>query len=141
MGGTDANPDSFSRETLENWVAENSVTWHGPQRDVRSYLADCHIYVLPSYREGTPRSVLEAMATGRAIITTDAPGCRETVICGANGYLVPPRDAEALEIAMRRFLDTPDLITAMGGESLRIAREKFDVLKVNEQMLKDIGLV
>ena len=140
VGGTDANPDSIASSTLRAWETENGVAWHGSQMDVRPFLSACHIYVLPSYREGTPRSVLEAMATGRAIVTTDAPGCRETVIPDVNGFLVPPRDALALEQAMRRFLEDPCLIHAMGTESLRIAREKYDVRRVNEQMLVDMGL-
>ncbi|MDF3384585.1 MULTISPECIES: glycosyltransferase family 4 protein [unclassified Sulfitobacter] len=141
VGGTDANPDSIPPRTLKAWVAEKSVIWHGAQADVRPCLGACHVYVLPSYREGTPRSVLEAMATGRAIITTDAPGCRETVVPGVNGFLVPPRDAKALEQAMRRFLEEPDLIQEMGRESLRIARGRYDVMQVNEQMLQDMGLI
>lgn len=140
VGGCDANPDSISHQTLRSWEAENRVIWHGVQTDVRTFLAACHVYVLPSYREGTPRSVLEAMATGRAIITTDAPGCRETVVPGVNGFLVPPRDAEGLEQAMRHCLEQPELIQKMGGESLRIVREKYDVIRVNEQMLQDMGL-
>lgn len=141
VGGTDPNPDSISQETLESWVIEKGLSWHGTQADVRTYLAACHIYVLPSYREGTPRSVLEAMATGRAVITTDAPGCRETVVSGVNGFLVPPRNATALEQAMRRFIDQPELIQTMGAESLRIAREKYDVEQVNSQMLRDLRLI
>ncbi|SEK70169.1 Glycosyltransferase involved in cell wall bisynthesis [Roseovarius nanhaiticus] len=140
VGGTDSNPNAIPRPALKAWEQEFGIVWHGAQGDVRSFLADCHVYVLPSYREGTPRSVLEAMATGRAIVTTDAPGCRETVTQGANGFLVPPQDADALEAALRRFLKTPDLIASMGQKSLEMAREKYDVQRVNEQMFKDIGL-
>ena len=76
---------------------------------VQEALAQCRFYVLPSfYREGTPRSVLDAMATGRPIITTDAPGCRETVEHGVNGLLIPPRHAGALADAMVRMIESPD---------------------------------
>jgi glycosyltransferase involved in cell wall biosynthesis len=108
--------------------------------DVRPALSDCSVYVLPSYREGTPRSVLEAMAVGRAIITTDAPGCRETVIDGVNGLLVPPRDADALYEAMLRFVAEPALAAAMGEQSRRIAEKRYDARKVSADMLRHIGL-
>ena len=96
--------------------------------------------MLPSYREGTPRSVLEAMAMGRAVVTTDAPGCRETVIDGVNGLLVPPRDAEALHSAMLRFVADPGLAQAMGEQSRRIAETRYDARKVSADMLRHIGL-
>ena len=138
VGDCDDNPDSISFDTLSSWNTAKNITWHGAQSDVRPFLNACHIYVLPSYREGTPRSVLEAMAVGRPIITTDAPGCRETVTPGLNGFLVPPGDAGALKNAMQHFLDHPDLIQEMGKESLSIARLKYDVNIVNEQVLSAI---
>ena len=96
--------------------------------------------VLPSHREGTPRSVLEAMATGRPVITTDAPGCRETVEHEVNGFLVPPRDADALAAAMLRYLDAPASIEAHAEASLARVRDRFDVRKVNAAMLAAMGL-
>jgi glycosyltransferase involved in cell wall biosynthesis len=107
---------------------------------VRPAIAACSVYVLPSYREGTPRTVLEAMAMGRAIITTDAPGCRETVTDGVNGWLVPVRSADALTTAMQRFLDEPELATRMGIRSRDIAETKYDVHKVNAVMLHEMGI-
>jgi glycosyltransferase involved in cell wall biosynthesis len=98
------------------------------------------IYVLPSYREGTPRSVLEALAMGRPVITTDAPGCRETVVPGSNGLLVPPRDADALHEAMAELLRNPDRLPAMGAASRQIAEQKYDVRKVDEDLLVHAGL-
>ena len=96
---------------------------------------------MPSYyREGTPRTVLEAMAMGRAIITTDTPGCRETVVAGRNGFLVPARDVSALASNMERFILEPRLVEAMGAQSLQIAREKYDVHKVNAVILQAMGL-
>src|SRR5687767_8077532 len=108
--------------------------------DVRPAIAEAAVYVLPSYREGTPRTVLEAMAMGRPIVTTDAPGCRETVVDGVNGFLVPPRDPPALAAAMTRFIEEPGLVPRMGAESRRIAEEKYDVHKVSQVMLEAMGL-
>ena len=140
VGGLDSNPDALKQSEIEAWCNEGIVHWHGHQTDVRSFIKACHVYVLPSYREGTPRSVLEAMAMGRAIITTDAPGCRETVIEGENGYLVPVQSVEPLATAMQAFIDNPELITAMGKRSREIAVEKYDVHKVNEAMFKVMGV-
>jgi glycosyltransferase involved in cell wall biosynthesis len=84
--------------------------------------------------------VLEAMATGRAVITTDAPGCRETVADGDNGFLVPVADAGALAAAMARFLEQPELIARMGQRSRDIVQEKYDVCAVNAQMLSHMGV-
>jgi len=108
--------------------------------DVRPEIAACSVYVLPSYREGTPRSVLEAMAMGRAIITTDAPGCRETVKDGVNGLMVPPRDAGALYEAMLRFVDEPELARTMGEQSHKLAESKYKVGRINANLLRYAGL-
>jgi glycosyltransferase involved in cell wall biosynthesis len=98
------------------------------------------VYVLPSYHEGTPRTVLEALAMGRPVITTDAPGCRETVIDGENGFLVPVRDVSSLSKAMLRFLENPDLVHIMGMAGRKIAEMKYDVRKVNENIARILGL-
>ena len=127
----DENPSAISATQVEQWLDEGFVEIYGETDDVRPYIAAASVYVLPSYREGTPRTVLEAMAMGRPIITTDVPGCRETVVDGLNGFLVPVRDSEALVKAMERFIKEPELITQMGAESHRIAEEKYDVHKVN----------
>jgi glycosyltransferase involved in cell wall biosynthesis len=134
-GWIDSNPQAIAQSDLDAWIAEGLLVFHGRLDDVREVLAGCHVYVLPSYREGTPRTVLEAMATGRAIVTTDAPGCRETVTHGDNGFLVPVADAQALEAAMTRFLDEPALIERMGERSRRIAEQKYDVHAINADML------
>ena len=139
-GNIDANPLSISAEQLKAWQAEGVIEYLGELDDVRPALASTQVYVLPSYREGTPRTVLEAMAIGRPIITTDAPGCRETVVEGENGFLVPVKDAEALASAMERFIHDPDLAKSMGNASLQIARSKYDVHKVNAQIMRGMGL-
>jgi glycosyltransferase involved in cell wall biosynthesis len=138
-GWLDESPDAVSQAELDA-MAARGVECLGKLDDVRPALAQCNVYVLPAYREGTPRSVLEAMATGRAIVTTDAPGCRETVVEGENGYLVPPKDADALFEAMRRFVEQPGLAAQMGKASRRIVREKFDVHRVNEALMRYAGL-
>lgn len=140
-GAIDPGPDAIAAVELEAAVADG-ITYLGPLEDVRPALAEAAVFVLPSYREGTPRSVLEALATGRAVITTNAPGCRETVVAGVNGLLVPPRDASALESAIECLLKDPALIATMGRKSLELARSKYDVHTVNEQIiaaLKPLG--
>jgi glycosyltransferase involved in cell wall biosynthesis len=140
VGGLDSNPDALARQEVARWHDQGILTWHGEVGDVRPHIAASHVYVLPSYREGTPRSVLEAMAMGRPIITTDAPGCRETVVQGDNGLLVPPRSVEPLAEAMEWFLDHPDRIAPMGRRSREIAQAKYDVRQVNAHMLREMEL-
>jgi glycosyltransferase involved in cell wall biosynthesis len=107
---------------------------------VKPYLAACSVFVLPSYREGTPRSVLEAMSCGRAIVTTDAPGCRETVQDGVNGFLVTPRDSADLATAMGRLAGSSELREQMGRTSRELAEHKYDVHRVNAAMIDAMAL-
>lgn len=139
VGYFDNSPDAISRGELTA-IQAGGVEFLGRMEDVRPAIADCSVYVLPSYREGTPRSVLEAMAMARAIVTTDAPGCRQTVEDGRNGFLAEPRDSASLEAAMERFLADPSLIAPMGAASRRLAEQRFDVNRVNEQLLGAAGL-
>ena len=139
-GGLDSNPDSIGSAELQGWQEEGSIEYLGSLDDVRPAFAKSRIYVLPSYREGTPRTVLEAMAMGRPVITTDAPGCRETVVDGQNGFLVPAKDVSSLKEAMESFILQPEMAERMGKESLRIAREKYDVHKVNAHIMEGMGL-
>lgn len=142
LGPLDINPAAITQEQLERWTKEGIIEYLGKTNDVRPYIADASVFVLPSfYREGTPRSVLEAMSMGRPIITTDAPGCRETVIDGKNGFLVPVKDVDALKSAMEKFILEPDLISQMGKQSRVIAEEKYDVRKVNRAILQEMGLL
>jgi glycosyltransferase involved in cell wall biosynthesis len=139
-GWIDENPNSISQHELNDWVKEGVVQFHGYLDDVRPTIANTNIFVLPSYREGTPRSVLEAMAMGRPIITTDTPGCRETVVDGDNGFLVPIRSVDALVAAMQHFIAKPNLISSMGKRSRQIAEQKYDVHKVNAVMAREMGI-
>ena len=108
--------------------------------DVRPAIAMSSVYVLPSYREGKPISTQEAMAMARPIVTTDVPGCRDTVEEGVNGFLVPVRDSRALAEAMIRFVEEPGLIAVMGAQSRRIAERDFNVAAINETIVEAIGL-
>lgn len=140
VGWIDDNPDSIEQQELDNWIKNGIINFWGKLADVKPAIAASSIYVLPSYREGTPRTVLEAMAMGRPVITTDAPGCRETVTDGINGFLVPVKSVDGLREAMEKFITDPALINTLGKASRQIAEEKFDVHAVNNFMLKEMGL-
>jgi glycosyltransferase involved in cell wall biosynthesis len=162
IGAFDPNPAGLKPEEVRAWEDEGLIQFHGWQADVRPFIRECHVYVLPSYREGTPRTVLEAMATGRAVITTDAPGCRETVLSmdmgavrqmtkggepqpsgmkiGRTGVLVPVKNVTALAAAMEFFVQAPDQVVTMGREGRRYAEARYDVRKVNAVMMNEMGL-
>jgi glycosyltransferase involved in cell wall biosynthesis len=140
LGGLDTNPGALREHEVRQWAEAGILEWHGHVPDVRPYFAQTSVYVLPSYREGVPRSTQEAMAMARPVITTDAPGCRETVIDGVNGFLVPPRDVDALVRAMERFILQPELIITMGQASRKLAEERFDVHKINQRILAVLGI-
>jgi glycosyltransferase involved in cell wall biosynthesis len=139
IGPFDVGPDSIAEADLQEWI-ENGLEYLGPKDDVREALAQCRIYVLPSYREGTSRSVLEAMAMGRPVITTDVPGCRETVDPGVNGILVPVRDPLALARAISCLINDSSMAARMGNASFEMVSQKFDVRKVNAQMMDAMGI-
>lgn len=142
VGWIDSNPTSIRQSELDQWIANGVVRYHGRLENVRRALAECHVFVLPSrHGEGIPRSALEALATGRPVVTTDAPGCRETVVDGENGFLVPPCDHAELARAMESFLLHPELVRSMGRASRRLAEKRFDVDKVNADMLVHMGIV
>jgi len=138
VGALDTNPGGLTEDTVRQWEKEKLLTWHGEVPDVRPFIEMSHIFVLPSYREGIPRTVLEAMSMGRPIITTDTPGCRETVRDSSNGYLVPARDPNALARAMKNFLCSPCLIQEMGLVSRKMAVQKYDVRKVNSLIINSL---
>lgn len=140
VGPREYGPDGIDDDTLRSWQ-QAGLDVLPAVNDVRPYLTDCTTYVLPSfYREGVPRSILEAMSTGRAVVTTDAPGCRETVQQDVNGFLVPVHDVDELERAMNTLITDSELCKKMGRESRRIAEEKFDVREVNKTILEFMGL-
>lgn len=141
VGWIDESPDAITEEELEYWKKSDCIEFYGRLDDVRPSIAACSVFVLPSYREGTPRTVLEAMAMGRAIITTDSPGCRETVVNGKNGFLVPIKSVSALVQSMSFFINHPESIITMGNCSRKIAEDKYDVIKVNSYMMTEMGLI
>jgi glycosyltransferase involved in cell wall biosynthesis len=139
VGWFDDNPSAITAGELAQWCAD-VVDYRGPREDVRDEIAAARIYVLPSYREGTPRTVLEAMSMGRPIITTDVPGCREAVRDGWNGLLVPARDPDALAAAMVRLCDAPEFAATLGAHGRALAEAKYDATAVARAVLAGAGL-
>lgn len=136
LGGFDDSPGAIGIENLRAYAATGLVNIMG-HVDVMPWLLESSVFVLPSYyREGVPRSTQEAMALGLPVVTTDVPGCRETVVDNVNGFLVAPRDSSALADAMKRFILHPELIAKMGRESRRLAEERFDVHKSNAKLIE-----
>ena len=132
LGDVDDNPGSLSREQIQGWVDEGIIEWPGRVSNIRDWLKEIDVFMLPSYyREGVPRSIQEAMALGLPIITTDHVGCRDTVDVGVNGFLVPIRDVEALVGALNKLLYSPGLAQTMGAASRAIACERFDANKAD----------
>jgi glycosyltransferase involved in cell wall biosynthesis len=134
------NPAGLAKKDLDDLIKQEIIIYPGQVANVSEWLSDSHVFVLPSYREGVPRSAQEAMAVGRPIITTDVPGCRETVVDGENGFLVPAFDIEKLAEKMIFFIEHLAKIESMGLVSRRMAEERFDVHRVNTNMLEIMGL-
>ena len=141
LGSIDeSNLGALSQDELSMLIADGIIDYPGQVDNVVDWIANSDVFVLPSYREGVPRSTQEAMAIGRAVITTDVPGCRETVVNGVNGFLVEKWNPEAIAEKMIYFIENPEQIAIMGNESYKIAQEKFDAEKVNQRLLKMIGI-
>ena len=142
LGSIDSsNLGGLTQIELDQLIASKIIDYPGYVTNVPEWIAQSHVFVLPSYyREGVPRSTQEAMAIGRPIITTDVPGCRETVIDGRNGFLVEKWNPDALAKKMIYFIENPEKIEEMGLESYKIAQEKYDANKVNKRLLKILGV-
>lgn len=140
LGACEGIQDSLSQADLQGYIDRGIIEHFGETDTVSDYYKQCSVYVLPSYREGTPRTVLEAMSMGRAVITTDAPGCRGTVRDGETGFLVPVQNAEAVAEKMLQFIENPQLVSEMGAKSAAYCREKFEVNKVNQDMCKYLNI-
>ena len=134
------NLGALTQSELDELISSNIIDYPGHVDNVKDWIAKSHVFVLPSYREGVPRSTQEAMAIGRAVITTDVPGCRETVEHGVNGFIVAKWNPEALAEKMIYFIEHPEQIEKMGYESYKIAQDKFDAEKVNQRLLNILGL-
>ena len=132
--------DAVPRSHVDSFIAAGVIIRYEETSDVRPYYRKCSVYVLPSYREGTPRTVLEAMASARPIITTNATGCRQTVQDGKTGFLVPVYDSMALAEKMEWFVQNPHAIDEMGRAALQYCKEEFDVNVVNNCMLQMMGI-
>lgn len=136
LGPFDDNPASIHTGDIDQWQREGVIRYLGVVDDVRPYLNKASVFVLPThYREGRPRTILEAMSCGKPIITTDMPGCRQTVDHGENGLLIHTGDVEALAAAMERFLLNNDLVIKMGRRSRQLAEDRYNVSKVNDSII------
>ena len=125
-------------EQMDAWQKQGCIEYLGETRDVRPYVAAAHVLVLPSWREGTPTSIMEGMSMGRPAVVTDAPGCREVVRDGVNSYLVPVRNPQALAGAMESFITSPESIARMGQAGRELALSEFDAEKVAARILEDM---
>ncbi|HEU5137297.1 MAG TPA: glycosyltransferase family 4 protein [Steroidobacteraceae bacterium] len=143
VGGTDPrNPTALAQsEVTQLGQQASAVEWIGEVDDVRPQIARADVVVLPSYREGLPRVLLEASAMGRALIASDVPGCRQVVLPGVTGLLVPPADVDRLELAMRELIANPGRISAMGAAGRAFVVEHFDEGAVIEQTIADYALL
>ncbi|WP_424940509.1 glycosyltransferase family 4 protein [Aliiroseovarius sp. S253] len=141
LGPADSNPDAIDPDLFAEWQTSGLVNWLGETRDVRPYLAKCSVFVLPTeLREGVPRSILEAMSSGRAVITTDAPGCGEATQDGVSGLVFPQGDADALAQTMKKFIEDPSLAVTMGKAARDHACRTFDVHLVNSILMQHMGV-
>jgi glycosyltransferase involved in cell wall biosynthesis len=130
------NPGSVPEEQLRKWAAEGNIEWWGKQNDMVKVLEQAHIACLPSYYgEGIPKFLLESAASGLPIVTTDSPGCRETVIVGFNGLLVPSRDVDALTDALISLINDPERCKIMGCNSRKLAETEFSIDRVVTETL------
>lgn len=130
-----------SKAELDSYVDSGTVSYLGTRKDVRPVFSEATVFVLPTHGgEGIPRTILEAMAMGRPVITTDTSGCREAVINGQSGYLVSPRNIESLVASMRRFIKGEEDLVQMANYSRKMAEQKFDVRLVNEIIISSLNL-
>ena len=130
---------TVKKEDIREYIEDGSLNYLGVVQDVKSYVEDCGVFVLPSYyREGLPMSIMEAEAVGRAVLTTDNVGCRETVIDGHNGFLVQKQNAVDLAEKAIRLIENPKMVREMGANSRKFAEENFDSNKINEIIFKII---
>ena len=129
----DDNLASMSESELKKHLVPNYLEWIGFQKQMVPIYQECDIVVLPSYREGLPKSLIEACAIGRPVVTTDVPGCRECVIDNYNGFLVPAKNSDSLASALKRLIDDKELRLSFGKNSRIIAEKEFSIEKVLEK--------
>jgi len=134
------NPTALTREAFEQLIQDKDIEYLGFLNDIRPALTAASVFVLPSYREGSSIAIAEALATGRAVISTDVPGCRELVVEGVNGFLVPAKDTQALVNAMEKFILQSESISKMGQASRKLAEAKYDVHCINKKILQQMNM-
>ena len=142
LGNFCDSQSGISESLIQKWHDEGVINFLGETDDVRPFLEKADIFVLPTYyREGVPRTCMEALASGLPIITTDVPGCRETVINNNNGFLIKPKSHSALKAAIKNFIESPNIIDDMILYGRRIVEEKFDIKKVNSSIALSMELI
>ncbi len=140
LGDFVVNPNAIDKDKFYQMVSDAGAEYLGATRDVRPYIEGARIFVLPSYHEGIPHSTLEAMAMKRPIITTNVVGAKETVIDGKTGLLAEARNAQSLAEKMIWMIENPSKCEKMAEQSYRYCVEKYDVNKINDEMLEAMGL-
>lgn len=140
LGPYDSSPDKITVSEISQWQSAGHLEYLGETDNVIPFIQACHIYTLPSYHEGLPRTVLEAMSIGRPILTTDTSGCRDTVVNGENGWLVPTRDIDLLASRMIWFIEHPEHWQSMANTSRKMVQDKFNVKQVNAAISHIMGL-
>lgn len=139
VGPIDTCVEEFDDGLLEQAIDKQIVCYHGATDDVPGWMKKCRFFAYPSYYpEGVPRSAIQAIASGRPIITCNTSGCKETVQDGVNGFLIPPKDEKILAEKMIWMLEHPEAVERMAIASRKIAEEKFDVYKINQEMINKL---
>ncbi|MEE4248542.1 MAG: glycosyltransferase family 4 protein [Kangiellaceae bacterium] len=140
IGALETSPTAISEDEINKLHKDRIIVYHGKQSNIAEHLHKTDVFVLPSYyREGLPRTTLEACACGNPIITTDSVGCRESVKEGVNGFLIQPKDLNGLIEAMEFFIDNPSKVEEMGYNSRKYAEERFDVDIINKNLTRIIN--
>lgn len=140
VGPLDGTIESKADSFLQRAIDANIVNYHGATEDVPSWMAKCRFFIYPSYYpEGVPRCAIQAIASGRPIVTCNTPGCKETVLDEVNGFLIPPKDAKALAEKMIWMIEHPTEVEQMAKESRKLAEGKFDVYKVNQELINRLN--
>ena len=130
-----------AKSTVDQWDSEGVIEYLGTTDDVRTAIDPANCVVLPSYREGTPRTLLESSSMGKPLVTTDVPGCRETVVDGYNGYLCEVKNGRALAASMKKVYElSEDEYRQMGENSRRLAEDKFDEKLVIKAYFDALGI-
>jgi len=140
VGRFDSKPTVIKRKIIRRYIDEGIIEYFDENDDIRPFITMSSVVILPSYHEGRPKILLEAMAMGRPVITTDVPGCRETLENGKNGYLVNANDSEDLASKMKNFIENPGIEIKMGEESIHEAQNQYDVKIINHEILKTLDI-